>query len=385
LKEENKNMPLPTPSTSHIPISDFETKGIYSPAEDSFLILDTLASEVEGEFLRRRFSSQYSPTTSPVCSTSVSTSTADSTTIPGPRASTTPLILEVGTGSGVIIAFLTAHAKEILGREDVLCLAGDVNLYAAMEARRTVEEALGEKRGEGRQGENTNGLESEGDGYVDAELRPVSTLSNTNPIPSLPQQLQPPPQAQIQTESQPDSNSRSHPPRLPPIGLFLDVILSDLTTALKPGSIDLLVFNPPYVPTEFLPDVSKYSTPNPTQESSLSISRSPNSQQSSPHSKSASQLQFEKQSHLNALTYAGGQDGMQTTSRLLSLLDSTLSPRGVAYVLFCARNRVGNVIEELKRKKIEGEEKGKWEVCVAGETGGKGGWERLSVLRIWRG
>ena len=41
---------LPTPSTSHV-----NYNRIYEPAEDSFLLLDTLASPSETTFLRIRF------------------------------------------------------------------------------------------------------------------------------------------------------------------------------------------------------------------------------------------------------------------------------------------------------------------------------------------
>jgi release factor glutamine methyltransferase len=74
---------LPTPSTSHI--SFFNT--IYEPAEDSFLLLDTLSNETESAWLKDRF----------------------------PQQTSSPLVIEIGTGSGVVIAFLAANARAILG------------------------------------------------------------------------------------------------------------------------------------------------------------------------------------------------------------------------------------------------------------------------------
>ena len=95
---------LPTPSTSHVCFDS-----VYEPAEDSFLFLDTLSSKSEVDFLHQRFS--------PV--------------------NEVPLVLEVGPGSGVIIAFLTAHAQTIFGR-DVLSLAVDANEEACIATAETV-------------------------------------------------------------------------------------------------------------------------------------------------------------------------------------------------------------------------------------------------------
>ena len=72
---------LPTPSTSHVNYDQ-----IYEPSEDSYLLLDTLSSPVEVDFLCPRF----------------------------PPGSPSPLVLEVGTGSGVVIAFVLANAERIL-------------------------------------------------------------------------------------------------------------------------------------------------------------------------------------------------------------------------------------------------------------------------------
>ena len=140
-------------------------------------------------------------------------------------------------------------------------------------------------------------------------------------------------------------------------GLFTDMVLSDLTTSIREGSVDVLIFNPPYVPTETLPKLP------PADEEMWQ--RKP---------------QFERESQLLALAYAGGEDGMETTDRLLRGLEEVLSKRGVAYVLFCKRNRPDEVMRRLK----EGKYGVRWKVEIVGESGGKGGWERLVVLRIWR-
>ena len=93
---------LPTPDTSHV---SFNT--IYEPSEDSFLLLDTLSSTAEVTWLRERF------------------------------ANKTPYLVEVGTGSGVVIAFLTANAEQIFGRP-ILSLGIDVNINACHAAKETV-------------------------------------------------------------------------------------------------------------------------------------------------------------------------------------------------------------------------------------------------------
>jgi release factor glutamine methyltransferase len=86
------------------------------------------------------------------------------------------------------------------------------------------------------------------------------------------------------------------------------------------------------------------------------------------------------------LSYAGGLDGMEVTNRLLSQIPGMLSPRGVAYVLFCRGNRP----EEVKRGiaaweggRREGRE-WKWRAETVGSSGKTAGWEKLEIVRIWR-
>ncbi|KAF2466493.1 N(5)-glutamine methyltransferas-like protein MTQ2 [Lindgomyces ingoldianus] len=107
---------LPTPSTSHVCFDR-----VYEPAEDSFLLLDTISSFSEAAFLHDRFR-QTTPELEP-CSTS-------------------PLVLEVGVGSGVVLAFVAANAKTIFGRDDVLALGTDINSFACQAASQTVQNAI---------------------------------------------------------------------------------------------------------------------------------------------------------------------------------------------------------------------------------------------------
>jgi release factor glutamine methyltransferase len=277
----NPTMPhvkLPTPSTSHLSAKLNTT--IYEPAEDSYLLLDTLSSPTETAFLQKHF----------------------------PLASPTPLALEVGSGSGVVIAFLTAHANTILQRP-ILSLGVDVNWEACLGTRETVSQAC-----EAIHGPSSNG-----------------TAAST--------------------------------------GTYLSSLCADLTTPLLPHSVDILIFNPPYVPSETLPVIP--TSPSPTTTATTQPPKPPTPAQ-------LAQLKFEHESHLLSLTYAGGIDGMEITNRLLNSLPETLSERGVAYVLFCAQNRPAEVMGRIR------EWDGNWWADVVGETGGKGGWERLVVVRIWR-
>lgn len=260
---------LPTPSTSHV---SFDR--VYEPAEDSFLLLDTLANPSETAFLKERFQSQTSH---------------------GP-----PVVLEVGTGSGVVLAFITANATELFGHSEIISLGTDLNSYACQATRHTILDAIRDKS---RESKSTSGT-------------------------------------------------------------LLGVLNADLTSSIKPHTVDVLVFNPPYVPTEELPDMSKH----PEYNASDGVP-----------SKSA----FERDSHLLALSYAGGTDGMEVTNRLLSQLPEVLHPgRGVAYILLCAQNRPEGVKEVIRNWDNQG--LGRWNVETVGSSGKKAGWEKLQIVRLWR-
>ena len=110
---------LPTPDTSHVPY-----QRVYEPAEDSFLLLDTLSAPSETSFLSSRFNN-----TSPSHPS---------------KPTPTPLILEVGPGSGVVIAFLTSNARTIFGTPHILTLGVDVNRFACTSTEKTVARAITE-------------------------------------------------------------------------------------------------------------------------------------------------------------------------------------------------------------------------------------------------
>jgi len=254
---------LPTPSTSHVPYDN-----VYEPAEDSFLFLDTLASKNETEFLSPRFS----------------------------ESCPAPLFVEVGTGSGVVLAFATAHARHIFGHGSVLSLAVDLNPRACKAAMITVEKARKEFALDG-----------------------ISA------------------------------------------GVFAGAMQADLMSSLRTGTVDVLMFNPPYVPSEDSPCDLKAGLEDADAE---------------PMQPSA---KFDRDSKLLALATNGGLDGMETTNKFLDDLPRVLNPsRGVAYLLLCAQNRPNQVAEKIKSWG-DG-----WNVHFAGHSGKKAGWEVLHILRIWR-
>ncbi|OJJ77864.1 hypothetical protein ASPBRDRAFT_191138 [Aspergillus brasiliensis CBS 101740] len=270
---------LPTPCTSHV---SFDT--IYEPSEDSYLFLDSLSSPTESAWLTNHFS----PATS----------------------SPSPLLLEVGSGSGVVLAFLTANSHHILGRTDVLALGTDVNRNACLATRQTVLKAIEEQQ----TSQNTQITSTDG------AHRIKSIISST--------------------------------------------LTSDLASPIRPHSIDILLFNPPYVPTPELPRLPS-SKDN---EDDEGVSRSE---------------KFERESYFLSLTYAGGKDGMEITERLLADIPRVLSERGVAYVLLCAQNRPREVVERIQGWDID-MEGSKWCAELVGSSGVQAGWEKLVIVRVWR-
>jgi len=250
---------LPTPSTSHVCFDR-----VYEPAEDSYLLLDTLSSASETAYLQDRF--------------------GDASSIP-------PLILEVGVGSGVVLAFVAANAGTTFGRHDVLTLGVDINSFACKAAAQTVRGAIKERE-QGR-------------------------------------------------------------------SIFVDIVNGDLASAIRPHSVDVFIFNPPYVPAT-LPDLSHHEKYNVVPEGKNATS-------------------FEQDSYLLELSYAGGEDGMVVTRRMLEQIPDILSKdRGVAYVLLCAQNK-----PELVKQHIRGWGSG-WMAETVGSSGKKAGWEKLVIVRIWQ-
>ncbi|QHS72350.1 S-adenosylmethionine-dependent methyltransferase [Saccharomyces paradoxus] len=123
---------------------------------------------------------------------------------------------------------------------------------------------------------------------------------------------------------------------------FLEVIQTDLNSSIRNNQVDVLIFNPPYVPAESVPDV--------------------------PESREEADQWLD-------LALLGGKDGMAITDKLLQQLEQILSPDGVAYILFCARNKPKEVIQTFLNSY-------RWNVKLV-ETR-KAGWEVLSVYSFTR-
>ncbi|KAK8089165.1 methyltransferase [Apiospora hydei] len=274
---------LPTPDTSHVA---FER--VYEPAEDSYLLLDTLSSESETAFLRSRFGGNR----------------ADATTTPTAAGTVpAPFVVEIGPGSGVVIGFVNAHASHIFGSSEVLTAAIDVNRYACAATRETVRKAAADV---------------------------ASSSPSTSPTATT-------------------SSSKS--------GTFLGAMQGDLTAPLRDGSVDVLIFNPPYVPTEELPR-------QPTATDMVTSGAAPT---------------FQDDSYLLSLSYAGGADGMEITDLLIGRLGEVLAPRrGCAYVLLCAQNKPEAVKQRVRGFGPE------WRAETVGSSGKQAGWEKLQIVRIWR-
>ncbi|KAF1977209.1 putative methylase [Bimuria novae-zelandiae CBS 107.79] len=250
---------LPTPSTSHVCFDR-----VYEPAEDSFLLLDTLSSTSEAAFLLERFAKAQSAP---------------------------PLVLEVGVGSGVVLAFAAANAGRIFGHQDVLTLGTDINSFACKAAAQTIRTAITEHE------QNTS--------------------------------------------------------------ISLDVVNGDLASCILPNSVDVFIFNPPYVPAE-LPDFARHGDYNGLPDGQKKTT-------------------FEQDSYLLELSYAGGEDGMVVMNRMLEQIPEILDAgRGVAYVLLCAQNKP----EEVKQRIREWSPG--WRAETVGSSGKQAGWEKLQVVRIWK-
>lgn len=288
---------LPTPSTSHV---SFDT--IYEPSEDSYLFLDTLSSPSESAWLSHRFSKDPS-----LSSDNIEQQSADTQ-----PSSTSPLVVEVGTGSGVVLGFVAGNSQQIFGRRDILTLGTDVNRNACLATRETAVKAVHERQEEGEQPQPT----------------PTPTENATG-------------------------NGKTP---------YIASLMTDLCTPLRSGSVDVLLFNPPYVPTDELP---RLPTITEQEQEKAELSRS---------------AKFEQDSYFLSLTYAGGLDGMETTERLLEAIPGVLHPvRGVAYVLLCKQNRPEEVRERIRRWG------GGWRAETVGNSGKQAGWEKLVIVRIWRG
>lgn len=125
----------------------------------------------------------------------------------------------------------------------------------------------------------------------------------------------------------------------------VEVINMDLLSAFKKNSIDLLVFNPPYVPTSHfesnLPEHKKFYDDDASTE-------------------------FEERNEKMVIkSWAGGKDGCEIINRLLEKLKDILAPNGIFYLLLIKENKPEQIrkyldqngfsTEQLIDRKIRGE------------------------------
>jgi release factor glutamine methyltransferase len=259
--------------------------------------MDALSTDTESAFLRERFSPCNSPG-----GTHEHGSTHDTAEEVGGNCAC-PIVCEVGVGSGVVLAFVSAHAHVLFGRPDVLTLGTDVNGMACRESQDTVLKALNE-----------------------AECASCANISDCAPV-----------------------------------ARFQAILQGDLARPLRAGLIDVLIFNPPYVPTSEVPALR------------------PCRLQSDTAAVDDREAVFQRDSYLLSLAYAGGKNGMETTDRLLEELPDILSyPLGVAYILLCAQNEPEAVKQRIKNWG------GGWDAETVARTGRHAGWEKLQIIRIWR-
>lgn len=109
----------------------------------------------------------------------------------------------------------------------------------------------------------------------------------------------------------------------------VEIINMDLLTAFKKNSIDLLVFNPPYVPTE---------TSQP-----LDIL-----EQSKLYDDEAEQVFKTNENKMLIKSWAGGTDGSEVIDRVIFSLDDILSQNGTFFLLLIKDNK-----PEIIRAKLE--------------------------------
>ncbi|XP_060626447.2 methyltransferase N6AMT1 [Anolis sagrei] len=114
-------------------------------------------------------------------------------------------------------------------------------------------------------------------------------------------------------------------------------IITDLTVGLLPrlhGKVDLLLFNPPYVVTP----------------------------------------SAEIQNHGIEAAWAGGKNGREVMNRLIPLVPTILSARGLFYLVTIQENNPDEIIKILERRGLKGTKV----LCR------QAGRENLSILKFWR-
>ncbi|RYP87335.1 hypothetical protein DL769_000539 [Monosporascus sp. CRB-8-3] len=159
-------------------------------------------------------------------------------------------------------------------------------------------------------------------------------------------------------------------------GTYLGAVQGDLAAPLRDGCVDVLIFNPPYVPTPEMP--RRPGGGDEEEEGDRKGGGGGGGQADDELLRPGARTTYDGDSYLLALSYAGGRDGMETTDRLIANLPRVLSERGCAYVLLCAQNR-----PEDAKARIRGFGEG-WRAETVGSSGKTAGWEKLQIIRVWR-
>jgi len=228
------------PTLDHFHFSEF--KSLYEPAEDTYLLCDSLSQDLVDET-----GSSFFPS----------------------------LVVEIGSGSGVV----SAHVLNLLS--------------------------------------------------LHGHPRPISLCIDISPIAC---------NASLRTVTA-NKSSRSNVPA--------DAICSDLLGSLFPriqGNVDLLIFNPPYVPT---PDDEVISQ---SKAHSLSQSLSSSILSHSAEKKSSTNA-LDLESHFLTASWAGGERGRRVLDRALPQIAACLSrPFGRAYIVLVEENDPKQIEKEISIK-----------------------------------
>ena len=108
----------------------------------------------------------------------------------------------------------------------------------------------------------------------------------------------------------------------------VEVINMDLLTAFKKNSIDLLVFNPPYVPTDCCESLSNVP------------------EQTKFYDDEADDI-FKRDTKMLIKSWAGGIDGCEIINRVIFKLDEILATNGIFYLLLIKDNKPEKIIKQL--------------------------------------
>ncbi|KAL6941428.1 hypothetical protein ACO0RG_002558 [Hanseniaspora osmophila] len=262
---------LPTP---YVQCKEYDK--VYEPAEDSFLLLDSLETEIP--FLQKQFKNEQKP-------------------------NYVPFVVELGCGSGILSTFMLQNSIPSLNS---LYFPIDVNPHALEVTKNTIDYNLSmeEKSANGNLG-----------------------------------------------------NSTTKPHQSSAVPHIYSTLQMDLFFGFRPKTIDVLVFNPPYVPAEYVPKIPD----------SKQVFKDQNTQ------READLIETNDDVWLD-LALLGGPQGMDITVKVLENMDKMLTCDGVAYILFCARNKPEQVAQEWTNKG--------WKVELVEKR--KAGWEVLSVYKFTR-